>query len=197
MNPSLAGAFVAAVLAATWLLGRRRVPLVRDSDTSAVAALNRAQIALVQAGRDGSDSARSQPPLHPLASPASTPEASRPGAPALLTLQGRQGLAGAGLPMAARSVLIPPSVGGKAAYRAQLEARFRGDPSSRLATIQAAHQWGDRLTLPLLRRGLRDSDPAVVLAAAKAIERFRGRPTPAALRGPQRAPLPRNVARTR
>jgi hypothetical protein len=197
MNPSLAGAFVAAVLAATCLLGRRRVPLVRDSDTSAVAALNRAQIALVQAAKDGADAAGSQPPLPPLAPPAPASKSGRPSAPVHQTLEARQGLAGAGLSVAARPLLIPPFVGGRAAYRAQLEGGFRGDPSARLAAIQAAHQWGDRLTLPLLRRGLRDSDPAVVLAAAKAIERFRGRPTPAALRNPQRAALPRNVARTR
>ena len=50
MPASYAAAFAAALLAITWLLGRRRVPLIRDVDTSAVAALNRAQIALVQQG---------------------------------------------------------------------------------------------------------------------------------------------------
>jgi HEAT repeat protein len=166
MHPSFAAAVVAAVLTATCLLGRRRVPLLRDLDTSAVAALNRAQIALVQAGGAGT----------------------APANPARL------------IPRSARSVprpAAPPvaSAAGRAAYRAQLEAWFRGDGASRLQAIEAAHRWGDRLTLPLLRRGLRDPDPAVMRAAAAAIERFRGRPGPAA--SPQRAPLPRRVSRTR
>jgi hypothetical protein len=50
MPTSLTAALAAAVLAALWLRGRRRPPLIRDADTSVVAALNRAQIALVQAG---------------------------------------------------------------------------------------------------------------------------------------------------
>jgi len=166
MHPSFAAAVVAAVLTATWLLGRRRVPLLRDVDTSAVAALNRAQIALVQAGGAGT----------------------APANPARL------------IPPSARSVprpAAPPvaSAAGRAAHRAQLEAWFRGDGASRLQAIEAAHRWGDRLTLPLLRRGLRDPDPAVMRAAAAAIDRFRGRPAPAA--SPQRAPLPRRVSRTR
>jgi HEAT repeat protein len=166
MNPSLAAAVVAVVLTATWLLGRRRVPLVRDVDTSAVAALNRAQIARVQAGV------------------AATAPATPPG---LTTPPARSAPRAAAPPVA--------SAAGRAAYRSQLEAWFRGDGPSRLRAIEAAHRWGDRLTLPLLRRGLRDPDPAVMRAAAAAIERFRGRPAAAPL--PQRAPLPRKVSRTR
>ena len=48
MPASLTAPFASAVLAVRWLLGRRRKPLIRDADTSAVVALNRAQIALVQ-----------------------------------------------------------------------------------------------------------------------------------------------------
>ena len=47
MPATLTAAVAAAVLAALWLLGGRRQPLIRDADTNAVAALNRAQIALV------------------------------------------------------------------------------------------------------------------------------------------------------
>ena len=199
MNPSLAAALVAAVLASTWLLGRRRVPLVRDANTSAVAALNRAQIALVHAGTNCSASSPSPQLSPPPAPPASDPLAWSPSTLTRLTPGGSQLPTGAGLPqaVAAGSALEPIPVAGRDAYRSQLEGRFRGGPSARLGAIQAAHLWGDRLTLPLLRRGLRDPDPAVVQAAAKAIERFRGRPSPAAVRGPQRAALPRNVARTR
>jgi hypothetical protein len=48
MPASLTAAVAAAVLAVLWPLGRLRKPLIRDADTSAVVALNRAQIALVQ-----------------------------------------------------------------------------------------------------------------------------------------------------
>ena len=45
MNPSLLGAAAATVLVALWLFGRRQArPFLRSADTSAVAALNRAQI---------------------------------------------------------------------------------------------------------------------------------------------------------
>jgi HEAT repeat protein len=88
--------------------------------------------------------------------------------------------------------------GGRSAYRTRLETLYRGDRASRLLAIEAAHRWGDRLSLPLLRRGLRDSDPAVMRAAALAIERFRGR-TAAAPVPPSSQPTgrPRRVARTR
>ena len=52
MPASILATVAAALLAAAWLLGRRRPALVRQLDTSAVAALNRAQIALVQGGLD-------------------------------------------------------------------------------------------------------------------------------------------------
>ena len=80
----------------------------------------------------------------------------------------------------------------------RLGALMAGDRSQRLAAIQQAHRWGERAVLPLLRRGLRDVDPAVCAAAAQAIERYRGRieAVPVAAQIPQ-VPLPRNVARTR
>jgi len=85
-----------------------------------------------------------------------------------------------------------------ASLLAALEALFRGDGSSRLQAIEAAHRWGDRRCLPLLRRGLRDPDPAVMRTAAVAIERFRGRPcAPAAQSRPQGSAAPRKVSRTR
>ena len=81
-----------------------------------------------------------------------------------------------------------------------LQADYRSGGASRLNAVRAARQWGDRATLPLLRQALRDPDPAVVLEAAAAIERFRGRPTqprPEAGRAVERQALPRRVARTR
>ena len=76
-----------------------------------------------------------------------------------------------------------------------LERQFQGlAPASpgRLAAVQAARLWGDRACLPLLIRALRDPDPAVVLEASRAIQRFRGRTT-AAVPEPSAIPLPANA----
>ena len=67
-------------------------------------------------------------------------------------------------------------------------------PDLRLQAIKIAGQWGHQSVLPILRRGLHDSDSRVVEAAAAAIERHRS--------GPYRASAhpvrpPRNVARMR
>ncbi len=51
MNPSLLGAAAATLLVALWLVTRRQPrPFLRSADTSAVAALNRAQRELVAPG---------------------------------------------------------------------------------------------------------------------------------------------------
>lgn len=195
MNSPIAAALVAVLLTTTWLLGRRRVPLVRDTDTSGVAALNRAQIALVHSG------GATQPEL-PLSSSASR----RPPAPGAA----RRSASGRGGAWLSAAAVLPPSLqgtgpalsraieaaGGKAAHLARLQALYRGDTAARLEAIRAASQWGDRLTLPLLRRALRDSDPTVIRAAVEAIEPFRGR-SAAAAAVPQPSPRPRRVARTR
>ena len=67
MPASLTAALAAAVVTALWLVARRRPPLIRNADTSAVAALNRAQIALVQAG--GGDPAGPCRPGRPVGPP--------------------------------------------------------------------------------------------------------------------------------
>jgi len=58
MNQALSGAAIAAVIAVLWLLGRPRTTILRSTDTSAIAALNRSQMTLVQgaAGGDGGSS---------------------------------------------------------------------------------------------------------------------------------------------
>ena len=182
MPTSLTAALAAAVLAALWLLGKRRPPLIREADTSAVAALNRAQIALVQAGgwelaargagavpegRRGSES------------PDSSDSPSGREQPGALELPQRRDT---------HEVLR---------FRATLRNLYKRGGSSRLEAIQAARNWGDPSTLPLLRQALRDPDPAVVREAAAAIHRFRGRPGPATKAAPQPVAVPRRVARTR
>jgi hypothetical protein len=159
MNGSFlaAGASLLAVL--LWWGSRRRPPaLLPSTDAHAVAALNRAQIALVQqeatAGR--------------------SPGAPERRAPALLPRRGdaRQGRQ----------------------FLEQLRSQLAGDRHDRLAAMQQARLWGDRSTLPLLHRGLRDVDPAVCHEACLAMDRFRGRTAAAQLTAP---PLRPNVARTR
>ena len=55
---------------------------------------------------------------------------------------------------------------------------------------------GHRATLPLLKRGLRDVSPLVVLEASQAMAAFRGRATVESRPQVSVRP-PRNVARTR
>ena len=88
---------------------------------------------------------------------------------------------------------VPPAV-----LLRRLAAAMTQEPAIRLAALRHARAWGHRSTVPLLLRGLRDSDPAVVREAVLALERFRGRPAPAT--GADQAfavSLPRNVALTR
>lgn len=161
MNPTLFTASAALLAAVLWLALRRRpVVLLRSTDASAVAALNRAQIE------------------RPLVAVAASP--SSPATPAPRSLP----LAGQGLE---RRLLLR-----------DIQAGVRADAAQRLAAIELAGRWGHPTVLPLLRRGLRDVDPAVVAAAAAALERFRGCPRLRQARASAQASAPpRNVARTR
>ena len=182
MPTSLTAGLAAAVLAALWLLGRRRPPLIRDADTSVVAALNRAQIALVQAGAQDLKS-RAAGAATEGRRGSESPESS--GSPS-----GRERPEGLVLPQcrAIHEVLR---------FQATLRTLYKQGGSSRLEAIQAARHWGDPSTLPLLRQALRDPDPAVVREAAAAMHRFRGSPGPATRAVPQPVAAPRRVARTR
>lgn len=158
MPPSLLAAVAGLVAALFWVSVRRRPTLAASFDSQSIAALNRAQIALVAAG----------------AEPAALTESSQ---------------------AAAGCLPLPATARERQLFLRVLTRQLAGDATQRLAAIEAAGVWGQRASLPLLARGLRDVDPAVVQAAARAMERFRGRtsgePQPLPL------PLPRNVARTR
>ena len=158
MHPSLLAGSAAVLVALYWVLARRRPSLTATIDTQAIAALNRAQIALMAPAQ-----AASEPSLQPV--------------PCL------DGL-----------VPLPATARERAAFRHRLAEQLAGDSAQRLAAMEAARRWGTRQSLPLLYRGLRDVDPAVVLAAAQAMERFRGR---SSTRPALPQALPRNVARTR
>lgn len=88
----------------------------------------------------------------------------------------------------------PSTVAEKLALQESLRRSMQAGPEARLEAIQLAGTWGHQSILPLLRRGLRDSDSRVVEAAAAAIERHRGGHHPASA---QTVRPPRNVARMR
>lgn len=84
-----------------------------------------------------------------------------------------------------------------AQLRAQARASLASGLTERLQAMQQLAVSADRTTLPLLLRGLRDPHPQVVLAAAQAMERFRGRtaglPPAVPLQDKSSAKLPRNA----
>ncbi|MFM7674808.1 MAG: HEAT repeat domain-containing protein [Synechococcus sp.] len=180
MNPSLLGGAFALLLVLFWWGGRSRPRVLGSRDASAVAALNRQQIErLAQLDTLGSSEPEggSDPPEDP------DP-----------TVSGG-------------SLLPPPQVPQRARWRRQrlrwLEAQLRGGPLQRRGALQELQRWSDPAALPLLRRSLRDPDPAVVQLAALGLERFRGRarlgpqPLTPSTTGALAASRPRNVARTR
>jgi hypothetical protein len=100
-------------------------------------------------------------------------------------------------PAAAGSAVRPGPGLPQALLLRRLSGALTQEPATRLQALRQARAWGDRATVPLLLRGLRDSDPAVVREAVLAMERFRGRArAPGAAQEPV-FPLPRNVARSR
>jgi len=161
MTQALSGAAIAAAIAICWLLGRPRPKILRSTDASAVAALNRSQMELVL----------SQGVEQP--------------AP---TLESTQATAALALPSAA-------DVRGRRQLLAQLEQQFKAGGEQRQQALAVCAAWRHRDALPLIRRGLRDSDCQVAALAAAAMGHFRGRS--AATPQPVPAKAPRNVARTR
>ena len=163
MNPSVLGGGAALLLVLAWLITRRKpVTVLRSTDASAVAALNRAQIAQ----------------LVPLAPADQSVDVSV-------------------APASGTATVTLPAVGdarGRAALLQTLRRQLQGSTSERLAAMRTAAGWRDRAVLPLLRRGLRDVDPQVVLAAAAGMASFRGR-TAAPVQPLQ--PALRRVSRTR
>ncbi|MBW0174066.1 MAG: hypothetical protein KXJ50_02915 [Vulcanococcus sp.] len=165
MTQALSGAAIAVVIAACWLLGRPRPKILRSTDASAVAALNRSQMELVL--------------------PRPTEEASSAEAAA-------QGTSPMALPNAADRQ-------GRLQLLAQLERQFQQGGEPRRQALAVCRTWQHRDALPLIRRGLRDSDQQVAALAAEAMAHFRGRSSAAMPMGTQltAAKPPRNVSRTR
>ena len=162
MTQALSGAAIAAVIAVCWLLGRPRPKILRSTDASAVAALNRSQMELV------------------LPRQAEEPGAANSGAEVAVALA---------LPGAADRR-------GRLQLLAQLERQFAQGGAPRRQALVVCSAWQHRDALPLIRRGLRDSDQQVAALAAEAMQAFRGR-TAAATAQVTPVKPPRNVSRTR
>ena len=79
--------------------------------------------------------------------------------------------------------------------RKQLQKLFTGNPDERLQAVTLSDLWGHTTVLPILRKGLRDSDSRVMAKAASALEKHRGVPT-STNNGQEKGTLrpPRNVA---
>ena len=75
----------------------------------------------------------------------------------------------------------------------QLTKLISSHPSDRLLAIQIASEWKNKKALPFLKRGLKDSDNRVVIAAAAAISSFRGKTTNST-KETQASRPPRNVS---
>jgi HEAT repeat protein len=177
MNPSLLGVLAAVVVATgLWITGRRPRPLLNSTDAHEVAALNRAQNTLVW-------EARQAPPV--AAVEEGSPEAGAGGSDGWS-------------PRCPLPALTAPrlSAAERLAWLRELRRHERAGGAQRLAAMRRARAWGAREVLPLLRRGLRDPDPAVVREAALGMEAFRGRPGPVAP-AVQAPAAPRTMARTR
>jgi hypothetical protein len=161
MTQALSGAAIAAVIAACWLLGRPRPKILRSTDASAVAALNRSQMELV------------------LPRPTETVSSTDANSHSSLRVA---------LPSAADRR-------GRLQLLAQLERQFQQGGEPRRQALALCGAWQHRDALPLIRRGLRDSDQQVAALAAAAMVHFRGRSSATAQR--VAAKPPRNVSRTR
>ena len=75
----------------------------------------------------------------------------------------------------------------------KLTKLISSNPNDRLLAIHIASQWKNKKSIPFLRRGLRDSDSRVVIAAAAAISFYKGKNINSQ-RKSQVSRLPRNVS---
>ncbi len=79
----------------------------------------------------------------------------------------------------------------KIALIKKLKKFISSGPDNRLLAIQAASEWGDPATIPILKLGLKDFDSRIVITAAEAISKFKNT---RAKRIHQKKSHPRNVS---
>ncbi len=89
---------------------------------------------------------------------------------------------------------IPPkTIQEQILLRKKLRLLMASGPEDRLQAVILADLWAHLTVLPIIRRGLKDANSDVVVAAAKALEKYRGLPIPKDQESDTRQP-PRNVA---
>ena len=90
----------------------------------------------------------------------------------------------------------PKSPKDRLSLERKLQKLIKGGPDARLEAIRLAKKWGHSRGLPILRRGLKDVDPRVVIEAAAAIQKHRISINRTQLRNQELDSLwpPRNVA---
>ncbi len=77
--------------------------------------------------------------------------------------------------------------------RKELTKLISSNPDDRLLAIQIASDWNNSKAIPFFKRGLKDSDVRVVVAAAAAISSFKGKATYLQKKSQASRP-PRNVS---
>ncbi|MBM5824467.1 MAG: hypothetical protein FJ054_03705 [Cyanobacteria bacterium M_surface_10_m2_119] len=172
MNTPIVGGAAALLLVWLWLSRQRTPQLLRSTDGAAIAALNREQIAALRMEPPSSDNPECLPVVDGAADGAGGQQGTPPSFPA------------------------PGDGGARTRLLREWSQAYATVPAMRLQVMRLARAWGHPATLPLVRRGLRAPDPAVVQEAALAMARFRGGGQVAAPQAGQPR-LPRNVARTR
>jgi len=90
----------------------------------------------------------------------------------------------------------PKNLKEKIKLQKKISQLMKNSPNERLEAINISTLWGDKSTIPFLRRGLRDSDMRVVEAAANGLKKFRSSIYIDSLRQVNGRP-PLNVARMR
>ena len=88
----------------------------------------------------------------------------------------------------------PNSVQERIKLEKQLQKLIAGGPEERLKAVALGHLWGHANALPILRRGLKDSDSRVIAAAANALQKHRGVPSLKNSQEQETSRPPRNVA---
>lgn len=78
--------------------------------------------------------------------------------------------------IAVNNLEIPKNIQQKINLIKKITTLSQGNPNARLEAIKISNAWGDRAILPILKKGLKDSDPRVVIEAASAMNKFRGLP---------------------
>ncbi len=89
---------------------------------------------------------------------------------------------------------LPRSAREKLIFKKELRKLMLGSPNDRLNAMKMANQWKNSESLPFIRRGLKDGDSRVAIAAAEAIASFKGKQIPQKIKKVQIVRPPRNVA---